>query len=361
MTSRLKKLLLCSVCLLSPMTHALTLNGKLTGEELVWHNGMRVVNGSDAYLTSTNWQVLGGLAPTTEWAPGTFMAEPTKGITLTNGTDSVTIPAEAIEVSGMQYGLGAGADKVSGQTSSPGGHLCGPGNYQMNDAIASVIGSGCVADNVYQSTEYYTPFQFARPLVKIDDAALASAFKAAAEAEGLSEGAYTGSILNLSPFYGYRSQGGAWTYRQFGPVSLSVQIYYVPAFLSNVQVLGNGLMTPTYDTVDYTVSGDTAFRVQATGLFTSGVKLTFDTDRESYELVHSDVDSRIAYDVTCPACSDTSIVQDGALQLATGETTVPGSGSLVSFELLVHFDAAASEVETGRYTDSMVVYFEENL
>ncbi len=347
MTSRLKKLLLCSVCLLSPMTQALTLNARLTGEELVWQNGMRV----EGYLTSTNWQVLGGLAPTTEWAPGTFMAAPPTEMTLSNGTDSVTIP---VVVSGMQYGLGAAADKFPDQTTTPGGVSCGTGNFQLQTAVAAAIGSGCVAGNAYQGSTRYTPFQFARPLVTFDDAALISAFRAAS----LPEGTYSGTIAT-SPFYMYRSQGGAWTYRQFGPTPLSVQIRYVPAFLSNVQVLGNGIMTPTYDTVSYSVSGDTAFKIQAAGLFTSGVKLTF--EERTYELVHSDVDSRIAYDVTCPACTDTNIVQDGALQLTSRETTVPGSGSFVAFDLLVHFDAAASEVETGRYADSMVVYFEENL
>ncbi|HGZ7315121.1 TPA: hypothetical protein ACOL2D_004554 [Vibrio parahaemolyticus] len=351
MTSRLKKLLLCSVCLLSPMTQALTLNARLTGEELVWQNGMRV----EGYLTSTNWQILGGLAPTTEWAPGTFMAAPPTEMVLSNGTDSVTVP---VEVSGMQYGLGAAADKFPDQITTPSGVSCDAGNFQLQTAVAAAIGSGCVAGNAYQGSTLYTPFQFARPLVTFDDAALISAFRAAS----LPEGTYSGTIAT-SPFYMYRSQGGAWTYRQFGPTPLSVQIHYVPAFLTNVQVLGNGLMTPTYDTVDYTVSGDTAFKVQATGLFTSGVKLTFETDRVyTLKLAHSGVvSSAIAYDVTCPACSDTSIVQDGALQLATGETIVPGSGSFVAFDLLVHFDAAASEVETGRYMDSMVVYFEENL
>ncbi|TNZ80503.1 hypothetical protein CGK40_26105, partial [Vibrio parahaemolyticus] len=135
-------------------------------------------------------------------------------------------------------------------------------------------------------------------------------------------------------------------------------IRYVPAFLTNVQVLGNGVMTPTYDTVRYSVSGDTAFKIQASGLFTSGVKLTFEDRR--YELKHSELESRLPYDVTCPTCTDASIVKDGELQLTSGETTAPGSGSLVAFDLLVHFDASDGEVETGRYADSMVVYFEEN-
>lgn len=345
MTSQLKKLLLYSICLLSPMTQALTLNARLTGEELVWQNGMRV----GGYLTSTNWQILGGLAPTIEWAPGTFMAAPPTDMKLSNGTDSVTVP---VEVSGMQYGLGAAADKFPDQVTTPNGGSCA--NFQLQPAIASVIGSGCAAGNAYKGSTLYTPFQFVRPLVTFDDAALVRAFRA----KSLPEGTYSGTIV-VSPFYMYRSQGGAWTYRQFGPTPLSVQIRYVPAFLTNVQVLGNGLMTPNYDTVSYSVSGDTAFKIRATGFFTSGIKLTFE-DR-IYELKHSDLESRIAYNVSCPACTDNIIVQDGALQLASRETTVPGSGSLVAFDLLVHFDAADSEIDTGHYADSMVVYFEENL
>ena len=345
MINQLRKLLLCSICLLSPITQALTLNAKLTGEELVWRNGIRI----GGYLTSTNWKILGDLAPTMEWSPGTFMAVPMKEITLSNGVDSVTVP---IEVSGMQYGLGAAADKFPDQIPTPGGMSCA--EFQLQAATALVIGSGCAAGNAYQGSTFYTPFQFARPLITINNGTLINAFKEA----NLPEGIYNGTITT-SPFYMYRSQGGAWTYRQFGPVPLSIQVYYIPAFLTNVDVVGDGVMRPTYDTVNHSVSADTTFKVRATGLFTSGIKLTF--KNRTYELKHSKLDSRIAYDVTCPACSDTSIVKNGTLQLASGETTVLGSGSLVAFDLLVHFDASGDEVDTGNYTDSIVVYFEENI
>ncbi len=345
MINRLRKLLLCSCCLLSSLAHAVTLSAKLTGEELVWQNGMHI----SEYLTSTNWQILGGLPPTTEWAPGTFITAPSAGITLSNGTDSVTVP---VKVSGMQYGLGAASDKFPDQVPTSGGKECS--KFRLEAVTASAIGYGCVAGNAYKGTTLYTPFQFARPLIELDDATLINAFKT----EGLPEGTYSGSITT-SPFYMYRSQGGAWTYRQFGPASLTLQIQYIPAFLANVQVLGNGVMIPTYDTVSHSVSGETAFKVKAAGSFTSGVKLTFE-DR-TYELKHSESESRIAYDVTCSACSDTDIVKDGALQLTGKETNVPGSGSSVFFDLFISFNASDSEVETGFYTDNLVVYFEENL
>lgn len=345
MTNRLKKLLLYSIFFLSPFSNALTLNAKLTGEELVWRNGMHV----NGYLTSTNWQVLGGLSPTKEWSPGTFISAPMTEVTLSNGGDSVTIP---IEVSGMQYGLGAAADKFPNQIASSGGTLCS--EFQLEAVTASVIGSGCSAGNAYQGTTFYTPFQFARPLVTFDETALVNAFKAAS----VPEGTYSGTITT-SPFYMYRSQGGAWTYRQFGPMPLTVQISYVPAFLTNVRVIGDGVMTTTYDTVNYSVSGEATFNIQATGLFTSGLKLTF--ENRAYELKHSELSNRIAYDVTCPLCTDVSIVKDGALQLLGEETVVPGTGSVIAFDLFVEFDASHSEVETGHYTDSFVVYFEENL
>lgn len=345
MTSRLKKLLFCSVCLLSPLAQALTLNAKLTGEKLVWQNGMRV----SGYLTSTNWQIFGELPPTKEWAPGTFMSSPLKQITLSNGADSVTVP---VEVSGMQYGLGAAAGQFPNQIGSSGSTLCS--DFSLQPATASVFGSGCAAGNAYKGTTLYTPFQFARLLVTFDDKALIDAFKTA----GLPEGTYSGTIA-ASPYYMYRSQGGAWTYRQFGPMPLTVKIRYVPAFLTNVQVDGTGVMTPTYDTVNNSVKGEATFKVKATGLFTSGVKLTF-VDR-TYELKHSELDSRIAYDVVCSACSERDIVKDGKLQLASKETSVPGAGSLIAFDLLVNFEATDSEVETGHYTDSLAVYFEENL
>lgn len=347
MTNLFRKLLLCSVFFLSPLAHSLTLNANLTGEQLVWKNGIRV----NDYLTSSNWQVLGGLPPTKEWTPGTFIAKPQEEIVLSNGTDKVTIP---IDVSGMQFGLGAAANKFPERVDTS-SSACS--QFQLRDATAAVVGSGCSAGVAYKGAEYYTPFQFSRPLVKFSDSEVVKAFGNS----GVPEGVYSGHIT-VSPFYMYRSQGGAWTYRQFGPTPLSVRVRYIPSFLTNIQVLGNGLMTPAYDTKNHKVSGLTGFKVKANGLFTSGVKLTFDDrPKGGYKLQHSEINSSIAYDVRCQACTKQQIIQDGTLQLPNAETIVQGSGSLIAFDLLVEFESDVSDVESGLYTDNLVVYFEANL
>jgi hypothetical protein len=352
MINLLKKLLICSLCLVGWSAQALTLSAKLTGQELFWQNGMRV----SGYLTSTNWQVMGNLPPTMEWSPGTFMPAPGTSVVLEDALgNQVTVP---LEVSGMHYGLGAAADKFSPQGSTPGsGTTCS--TYQLQSAVALAIGSGCVAGNAYQSTVHFTPFQFARPLITLNDADLTSAFAAAK----VPQGTYSGHVM-VAPFYMYRSQGGAWTYRQFGPVPVTLQIHYIPAFLTGVTIIGDGVMAPDYDTTNHSVSGETRFVVTARGGFTSGLKLSFDDNGDgAYELKHSDtsLNSAIPYSLRCPSCADPDVITDGALQLSNGETTVSGSGSLLVFDLLASFEAQADDVETGHYFDQVVVYFEENL
>ena len=352
MINLLKNLLICSLCLVGWSAQALTLSAKLTGEELFWQNGIRV----STYLTSTEWQIMGNLPPTMEWSPGTFMSAAADSVVLEDALgNTVTVP---LEVSGMHYGLGAAADKFSKQGSTPGsGPTCS--NYQTQDVVARAIGSGCVAGNAYQSTVHFTPFQFARPLITLNDAGLTSAFTAAK----VPQGTYSGHVM-VAPFYMYRSQGGAWTYRQFGPVPVTLQIHYIPAFLTEVTITGDGVMNPDYDTTNHTVSGETRFFVTAQGEFTSGLKLTFDDNGDgAYELKHSDplLSSVIPYSLRCPSCDNSDVITNGVPQLTNGETTVSGSGSTLTFDLVASFEAQADDVETGNYSDLVVVYFEANL
>ncbi|MBT0139010.1 hypothetical protein HAS15_21560 [Vibrio campbellii] len=361
MINLLKKLLICSLCLIGWSAQALTLSAKLTGEELFWQNGMRV----SSYLTSTNWQVMGGLAPTMEWSPGTFMST-----SVDPGTDDVVLKdtlgnevTVQLEVSGMQYGLGAAADKFSRQKNSTrgSGTIGTCPQYQLQPSVAFAIGSDCEAGLTYQSTVPFTPFQFARPLITLSDAALTRAFTEAK----VPQGTYSGHVM-VAPFYMYRSQGGAWTYRQFGPVPVTLQIHYIPALLRDVTIIGSGEMIPHYDTTNHSVSGEAQFEVIAQGGgLTSGLKLTFEHDGDgAFELKHSDtlLNSVIPYSLRCKKCDTPDIITDGVLNVSSDGTIVSGGSerSLV-FQLVASFEAQVDDVETGLYSDKVVVIFEENL
>lgn len=361
MINLLKKLLICSLCLIGWSAQALTLSAKLTGEELFWQNGMRV---SD-YLTSTNWQVMGALAPTMEWSPGTFMSTSVgsgTGEVLLKDALGYEVPVQ-LEVSGMQYGLGAAADKFSPQNNSTrGSRINTCSDSQLGPAVAYAIGSDCQAERTYQSTVPFTPFQFARPLITLNDEALKKAFTDAK----VPQGTYSGHVM-VAPFYMYRSQGGAWTYRQFGPVPVTLQIHYIPALLSSVRIIGSGEMKPHYDTINNSVSGKARFEVIAQGSgLTSGLKLTFEDDGDgAFELKHSDTlfkNSVIPYSLRCRKCDTPDIITDGVLNVSSDGTIVSdGSERGLVFQLVASFEAQVDDVETGPYSDKVVVMFEENL
>lgn len=331
-----------------------TLNGVLNGDELRWTNAIE----QGGYYTLSNWQPVSGLAPTTEWSPGTFIGQPLSELTMTNGfAEQVTVN---IQLAGIQYGLGGAASHFTqrGQVISS-INLCD--NTQQSQDSAIVIGHDCIANESYLASSSYTPFQFVRPILALNKMDIVQAFQNA----DLPSGTYTGTIF-ARPAYIFRTPTGSWTYRNALSVPISVSIRYEAANLLSVSTIGTGVMQPRYDTTKNTVSGEAIFAVQTIGFFTNGIKLTFSDDDgdNQFLLDHEDpaLDSHIPYSIDCPKCEVQEIVKDGKLMVDNGETILQGEGKEINFILRSHYDSVGvNQVETGMYRDTFVVYFEENL
>lgn len=74
--------------------------------------------------------------------------------------------------------------------------------------------------------------------------------------------------------YYFKEDSGVFTYRNIA-TQFDIRIYFVPSFITNVFVSGNGILEPIYDTVNHTVSSDTSFDITSTGYFNNGLKVSF--------------------------------------------------------------------------------------
>ncbi|MCW8335439.1 hypothetical protein [Vibrio paucivorans] len=343
----------CLVLPLALSVNAATLNGVIEGQSLRWQNAQQ----QGEWLTLTNWQPISGIEPTSEWIPGTFMTQPGSEIILSNSNgEQVQIP---FTVAGLEYGLGQAADVFS---LVPNGYLGGAvcADSELSATSAKVVGAQCVANQAYKtasSSLMYTPYQFVRPIYETNSEDIIAAFRDA----GVGSGQYVGTTM-VSPAYMFKSPTGTWTYRQASSVPMTVSLRYIAANLESVEVQGDGIIEPTYDTVNYTVSGETYFHVTAKGNFVQGVKLSFDDVDYSME-AGIDEALPLPYSISCIECEDTNVVNEGVLQLHDGETVVgKEQNESVSFKLRVHYDDVAGDrLETGQYRGEFNVYFEAAL
>ncbi|NDJ80267.1 hypothetical protein GXP65_04470 [Vibrio campbellii] len=329
---------------------AATLHGVIEGSQLWWNNGQSMGN----YVALSNWKPINGLTPTHEWLPGTFLTLPNNTITLQGPGGEVNVE---ITVAGLEYELG----QASAHFTDRGAPMIGSSSCNVSEQQGSttrLIGNNCVANESYVTTDpaiQYTPFQFVRPLLEVDSNAVVQAFKNS----GVVSGVYSG-MVTVQPVYYFKSNTGTWTYRYAASVPMIVMIDYTAASLDSVQIEGNGVIQPTYDTLNHKVSGDTLFNIVAKGSFTSGVQLTLDDVPYEMEFESTGVEN-LPYNISCiGACSQSQLVVDGIRQQP--EAVITGSDSEVSFRLKVHYDAAdADKIETGQYRGEFSFYLEEAL
>ncbi|WP_235431336.1 hypothetical protein [Vibrio sp. VPAP30] len=353
----LYKLALClfSCLLLLPCAEATTISGFVKGGRLTWFNAYN----QSGYLTSTNWQPLSGLQPTTEWVPGTFLGQSVSTIKLRNSETGESVDLD-FRVIGIQYNLGKASAHFDGSEPVNGSYkVCETAMGEGGVVTLADTGIGfCINSNTYKTAAAFTPFQFARPLIKTSD--IAQSLREA----GVSSGQYTGSVM-VRPAYGFRSPTGSWTYRSTTGVPVTLSIRYEAANLANIEVSGSGVMPAKYDQKKLTASGQTDYLITAHGFFTNGLKLSFpENETDSFNLAYVDEGSAkpIPYSIDCNACEDTSLVSNGKLNLNNRETVVGGEGDTVSMMLNVHYDnIPADDLTTGNYYDQFTVYFEENL
>ena len=212
----------------------------------------------------------------------------------------------------------------------------------------------CSADFSLEYPQSITPFYFYRPTFNIDTASLLNAL------QGQAKGVYTATIPADIKYY-YRSAGGALTYRIL-PDVFTVNIDYTPNSLESINVVGDGVLSPMYDTTNHTVSAQTTFNITALGQFSTGLSMTLLTNE--FELTSASGKTSIPYSIQCNEanCEDTDWVKSGVNQLDNSQTSyvIQSPSSVINFDLNVNYqNIPSTDVETGTYSGNFTVMFEE--
>ncbi|HIF9340566.1 TPA: hypothetical protein ACX6RU_000610 [Photobacterium damselae] len=372
MMSHLLKKLICNLIftlffICAQMSYAMTIQGRIEDGTVQWDNAIY----QGGYLTLSDWKTVSGLRPTKAWKPGTFMS--VNGIsdgkiTLSNGSSSVSIP---FEIAGTQYGLGDAAGKFDIEDGSGMFTECPQSSLSSN--MAYVIGSGapCSSKDMYKTKEGdgYTPFQFARPLFDIEESKIIEAFND----QTLTKGVYTGTVI-ITPMYMFTSPTGSWTFRTT-TISLNIALSYSGSQILDYEVIGDGIITPTYNIGPQTITGATQYQVKFNGVFSEGSKINMKLLEPAsgiFELQADDKSTvkdknRIPYSIKCKgnSCKDDVFVDfSGKLQLSGGLSYLEAVTDTrqISFILeLAYKDIPRTSVETGRYSNSFTIIFESDI
>lgn len=338
------------LCLLTVNAHAFTINGKLTGEKLEWYNASN--NGE--YITPNYWFKPARLPETQKWVPGTYTSPTDLTITLSSGSEHVSVP---LTLSGVNY---QPDPTWEGDWYSDIYPSCDETTMMGMITVKRTSGSGfCIADNVLNYNHLVVPFSAIQPIIKLDKSILIAQLK------GKKTGVYSGTVSAVIS-YGFFAKGSETvkTYRNV-PITFSVQISYKPSVLSRINVLGNGHIVPKYDTTAQTVSGLTGFKVSALGYFENGLK---------FELINKAVDdyqlkpvssgsTSIPYSITCQGCSTGSQLVEKGKVVTDGKAEIHSPGStLIPFTLGVGYDnISVDDVEETSYADYFTIMFEVSL
>ena len=259
----------------------------------------------------------------------------------------------AIAVNGLQYNTASnpytrGDNKFVTPTCS---------QSQLSGNIVTLGDSdtqNCSANFSLEYSQSVTPFYFYRPTFNIDTTSLLNSL------QGQAKGVYTATIPADIKYY-YRSAGGALTYRIL-PDVFTVNIDYTPNSLESIDVSGDGVLSPVYDTTNHTVSAQTTFNITAIGQFSTGLSMTLLTNE--FELTSASGNTSIPYSIQCNEanCEDKDWVKNGVNQLDNNQTSyvIQSPSSVINFDLNVNYqNIPSTDVETGTYSGNFTVMFEE--
>lgn len=344
----MKRLAFWSLLLLAAPSYAATLNINIEGQQVRFENAITL--GGNSY-TLSDWSIASGLTTTSQFLPSAFVTDKPGTMTLTsNAGQSVEA---AIAVNGLQYNTASNpftrgdnlfVTPVCSQSQLSGNIVTLHDNDTQN----------CSADFSLEYPQSITPFYFYRPTFNIDTASLLNAL------QGQAKGVYTATIPADIKYY-YRSAGGALTYRIL-PDVFTVNIDYTPNSLESINVVGDGVLSPMYDTTNHTVSAQTTFNITALGQFSTGLSMTLLTNE--FELTSASGKTYIPYSIQCNEanCEDTDWVKSGVNQLDNSQTSyvIQSPSSVINFDLNVNYqNIPSTDVETGTYSGNFTVMFEE--
>lgn len=301
--------------------------------------------------TLSDWSIANGLTTTSQFLPSAFVTDKPDTMTLTsNAGQSVQA---AIAVNGLQYNTASnpytrGDNKFVTPTCS---------QSQLSGNIVTLGDSdtqNCSANFSLEYSQSVTPFYFYRPTFNIDTTSLLNSL------QGQAKGVFTATIPADIKYY-YRSSGGALTYRIL-PDVFTVNIDYTPNSLESIDVSGNGVLSPVYDTTNHTVSAQTTFNITATGQFSTGLSMTLLTNE--FELTSASGNTSIPYSIQCNEanCEDKDWVKNGVNQLDNNQTSyvIQSPSSVINFDLNVNYqNIPSTDVETATYSGNFTVMFEE--
>ncbi|WP_028768199.1 hypothetical protein [Shewanella fidelis] len=329
---------------------AFTINGTLTGDKLEWANA----SNDGEYIRPNYWFTPVRLPQTTMWVPGTYTTPTQLNIELSSGTEHVSMP---IKLSGVKYQLSGQFSQIPYADSYP---VCEQSSVAATSTVMNTSRSGfCIADKSIQFANPTTPFKRYQPIIRFDKAELINRLK------GKAKGIYSGTVTGVIS-YGFKANisEAVKTYRNI-PITFSMQIAYNPSVISRINVLGNGHITPEYDTYKHTVSGNTGFKVSVLGQFQNGLRFRLiNKDAADYNLKpESGSATQIPYSISCQGCSSQSeIVANGHI-VDKGEAKIDAPGAtMIPFMLNVGFEnVSVNDVEEQRYSDSFTLMFEVQL
>ncbi|UPR30511.1 hypothetical protein IS519_04280 [Vibrio crassostreae] len=344
----MKRLVLLSLLLATMPNYAATLNINIEGQQVRFENAITL--GGNQY-TLSDWSIANGLTTTSQFLPSAFVTDKPDTMTLTsNAGQSVQA---AIAVNGLQYNTASnpytrGDNKFVTPTCS---------QSQLSGNIVTLGDSdtqNCSANFSLEYSQSVTPFYFYRPTFNIDTTSLLNSL------QGQAKGVFTATIPADIKYY-YRSSGGALTYRIL-PDVFTVNIDYTPNSLESIDVSGNGVLSPVYDTTNHTVSAQTTFNITATGQFSTGLSMTLLTNE--FELTSASGNTSIPYSIQCNEanCEDKDWVKNGVNQLDNNQTSyvIQSPSSVINFDLNVNYqNIPSTDVETATYSGNFTVMFEE--
>lgn len=344
----MKRLAFWSLLLLAAPSYAATLNINIEGQQVRFENAITL--GGNNY-TLSDWSIASGLTTTSQFLPSAFVTDKPDTMTLTSNSGQ-SLEA-AIAVNGLQYNTASNpftrgdnlfVTPVCSQSQLSGNIVTLHDNDTQN----------CSADFSLEYPQSITPFYFYRPTFNIDTASLLNAL------QGQAKGVYTATIPADIKYY-YRSAGGALTYRIL-PDVFTVNIDYTPNSLESINVVGDGVLSPMYDTMNHTVSAQTTFNITALGQFSTGLSMTLLTNE--FELTSASGKTSIPYSIQCNEanCEDTDWVKSGVNQLDNSQTSyvIQSPSSVINFDLNINYqNIPSTDVETGTYSGNFTVMFEE--
>jgi len=302
----------------------------------------------DGIYSPNQWTPVSKLAPTKKFIPSSLISNSPDKLSLTNEKgDTISVSIKAV---GVSYNLSSNnIEKEANTYISP---TCSTSEMTSNIVyLFDEQQTNCSADFAVSFDKEVSPFYYHRPILSVDSNNLLS------ELDGKSKGRYVGVLSGGFKYY-YLSFGGALTYR-IVPESIVVTINYDPNYLTNIDLVGDGVMEPIYNGTS--VSSHTQYSINASGNFEHGLAMVL--SEQDYSMFSESGDSKIPFSITCnnANCIDKEWVENGELKLDNGYTEYlsPSNVENINFNIDINYDdIKSSQVESSNYSTSFTIMFE---